>query len=251
MPAKKKRTKASDMGLWDPLPESFIMDPDGDTVITLNNPSAPFEAGDNSAHDSLGSQPKTATPRTFLVSSRHLVLASPVFKRMLAGAAWSEASKVDGKFRIDSSEWDTQAFSIVLDLVHGRHRRTPKSVTLETLSRIALIVNYYEFHEAVEISCGSWVSKLVVSQPVPFEVQRNLYLWMFNAWVFGLEEIFKNTTKVAILRTTTDLETPDNLPIPLEIIGKPRQILLESQPNQSCHGLELGLELTISEPKIG
>ena len=86
---------------------------------------------------------------------------------------------------------------------------------------------------------------------VPFEVQRNLYLWMFNAWVFGLENIFKNTTKVAILRATKDLETPDNLPVPLEIIGKPWQILLEPQTNQPCHGLELGLELTISEPKIG
>lgn len=38
-------------------------------------------------------------------------------------------------------------------------------------------------------------------------------------WVFGLEDVFKSTTKAAILQDTSVLEAPDNLPIPGKVIG--------------------------------
>ncbi|KAK1830933.1 hypothetical protein QBC39DRAFT_260074 [Podospora conica] len=201
------------------------MDPDGDTIITLNDPGAPFATSMSPGamdppQDDLASEPMDSTPHTFLVSSRHLILASPVFKKMLTGSDWSEANKVEGQFRVDASEWDPAAFAIVLNLVHGWHRRTPKSVTLETLANIAAIVDYYEFYEAVEVACSSWVSTLRVSEPIPEEPGRKLYLWMLNAWVFGLDDIFKSTTKAAILHATSVLEAPDNLPIPAKVFDR-------------------------------
>lgn len=222
MAGKKKARKMVET--CDSPERNFVMDPDGDTIITLKNPGAPFAinpspAAVDTAQGDLSSETDESTAPTFLVSSRHLILASPVFKKMLAGSSWSEAKKVDGQFKVDASEWDTQALSIVLNLVHGRHRRTPKTVTLESLANIAAIVDYYEFHEAVEATCSSWVSTLRVSEPIPTTPERRLFLWMFNAWVFGLEDVFKSTTKAAILQATSVLEAPDNLPIPGKVIG--------------------------------
>jgi len=219
------------METWDPSERKLVMDPDGDTIITLNNPRAPFAvspspASVDPAQGDLTSELDESTPYTFLVSSRHLILASPVFKKMLTGSEWSEAKKVDGQFRIEASEWDPRALSIVLNLVHGRHRLTPKSVTLESLAKIAAIVDYYEFHEAVEVICGSWVSTLRVSEPIPTSLERNLFLWMLGAWVFGLEDIFKSTTKAAILQTKSILEAPNNLPIQANVISKSEIISL-------------------------
>lgn len=116
---------------------------------------------------------------------------------MLTGSSWSEAKRMHGQFKVDASEWNTQALAIVLNLVHGRHRRTPKTITLQSLANIAAIVDCYEFHEAVEATCSSWVSTLRVSEPIPTKPERRLFLWMFNAWVFGLEDVFKSTTKAS------------------------------------------------------
>lgn len=136
MAGKKKARKMVET--CDSPERNFVMDPDGDTIITLKNPGAPFAinpspAAADTAHGDLSSETDESTAPTFLVSSRHLILASPVFKKMLTGSSWSEAKKVHGQFKVDASEWDTQALSIVLNLAHRRHRRPPKTVTVTWL----------------------------------------------------------------------------------------------------------------------
>lgn len=129
------------MAASDAMERDFVMDPDGDTVIVLNNPTPPVPVNisrerqaartavaDSDVDMNTASELNGPTSHTFLVSSRHLILASPVFKSMLTKSGWREGKKVDGQFRIDTSEWDSQAFCIVLNLVHGRQRQTPTSV---------------------------------------------------------------------------------------------------------------------------
>jgi hypothetical protein len=50
------------------------------------------------------------------VSSRHLMLASPMFKRMLTKDGFAELSRceTDGLFHIEASDWDPEALLIVL-----------------------------------------------------------------------------------------------------------------------------------------
>jgi len=87
------------METWDPSERKLVMDPDGDTIITLNNPRAPFAvspspASVDPAQGDLTSELDESTPYTFLVSSRHLILASPVFKKMLTGQKrWTVSSE--------------------------------------------------------------------------------------------------------------------------------------------------------------
>lgn len=210
------------------MEHDFVIDPDGDTVIILNDPdkwrvadvTSPNPAVADAEQDDTTSGPHETAPKTFLVSSRHLILASTVFKRMLTRSGWSEGKKVDGQFRIEASEWDSQSFSIVLNLVHGRHRQTPKSVSLETMSSIATIVDYYGVHEAVELSCRSLIQRLIALDPLLDDVERNWVLWISIAWVFGDDRVFEKATEGATLRATSDLEMPENLPCYAGVIGK-------------------------------
>ncbi|RYP62552.1 hypothetical protein DL771_009682 [Monosporascus sp. 5C6A] len=88
----------------------------------------------------------------FRLSSRHLVLASPFFKKALGGP-WKEGHSVtsDGCRYIHTEEWDPNALLVLMQIIHGRNWGIPRSVSLEMLAKIAVLVDYYKCHEAL---CG-------------------------------------------------------------------------------------------------
>ncbi|KAK5656451.1 hypothetical protein OQA88_4833 [Cercophora sp. LCS_1] len=228
-----------------------IIHPLGDTVLTLRQPNAPFApdsasiqgakvtvgatddpSGDvrvaEAAVDS-GSN-EQAKPVTFLVSSQHLIMVSPMFKAMLTGE-WSEAKKVDGVFHIGAEDWDVQALTIFFNIVHSRNRQVPKQISLELFAKIAVIVDYYKAHEAVEIVVDLWLVPLQLS--LPTSICRDLTLWVLISWVFGKQSIFRHVTKVAMVRSsnTDPVKMPDGLPIPLSVeakINERRQEVMET-----------------------
>jgi hypothetical protein len=153
------------------------------------------------------------------VSSRHLMLSSPIFKRMLTqnGFAESVRNELDGLFHIPALYWDAEAFLIVLQIVHGRNKQVPREVTLEMLAKIAVLEDYYYFGEALDVFTEVWIQKLVMS-PIPTVYDRDLVLWIWIAWVFDIEEQFKEATFTAIMQSTESLRTLD-LPIPTIVSG--------------------------------
>lgn len=156
-------------------------------------------------------------PVTFLVSSRHLVLASPVLKAMLTGG-WNEGDRNNGQLHICAEDWDAKALAVVMNVLHSHYRQVPKTVTLEMLAKIAVIVDYYKVHEALEIMASVWIK--VLQESLPHLLGRDVVLWILVSWVFGDVSIFKQVTKVAILRSRGDVEISQRLPIPPAVIGK-------------------------------
>ncbi|KAH8751607.1 hypothetical protein F5883DRAFT_434009, partial [Diaporthe sp. PMI_573] len=76
-------------------------------------------------------------------ASKHLKSASPVFKAMLDGN-WKESNLTsDLYYTLYASDWDTEALQIIMDVMHSRSRRVPRSITLELLAKIAVLVDYY------------------------------------------------------------------------------------------------------------
>ena len=71
--------------------------PAEDNPITEDQQPAPQDSEASPQEDSQPSIPSTE-PVTFLVSSRHLILASPVFKAMLTGG-WKEGDKNNACFK--------------------------------------------------------------------------------------------------------------------------------------------------------
>ncbi|KAJ4127912.1 hypothetical protein NW768_008195 [Fusarium equiseti] len=164
-------------------PSPFTFDTRADTVLILRNPNAAQkeeceiqtdsepeyerlnEAGFGTSNKTRRDSPMTLdndqkyprgsledTQVEFRVSSRHMSLASPVFRAMLESKFKESQLNEQGLYEVQASEWDAEAFVILLDIIHGHNRDVPKRISVETLSQIAIIVDYYGCHEIMELS---------------------------------------------------------------------------------------------------
>ncbi|KAK4196094.1 hypothetical protein QBC40DRAFT_342952 [Triangularia verruculosa] len=176
----------------------YVMDPFGDVILTLSNPNAPFAIWDGS-EDGPQTNSILSESATFLVSSRHLILASPMFKAMLTGV-WEEGDKNNGTAEVGAEDWDTEALVIVMNVLHSHYRQVPKKVSLEMLAKIAIIVDYYQIHEALQIIASLWINALKKS--LPDSPGRDVTLWILVSW---------------------DITIPHDLPIPLAVVDQLNQ----------------------------
>lgn len=152
----------------------------------------------------------------YLVSSRHLMLASPWFRRALTREGFIEASKdpSDGRYHIPASGWDQEAFLILLNIFHVRTRQVPATVSLEMLAKVAVLVDYYELlnAEVMERDARGWITELKRSVKIPSTYCRDLMMWICIAQVFHMSEEFEEATAVAIKGSEGWIQTLD-LPI--------------------------------------
>ncbi|KAG5942529.1 hypothetical protein E4U59_001071 [Claviceps monticola] len=106
----------------------------------------------------------------FRLCSRHLSLASPVFKTMLNGN-WKEStppsdwSDCQVLYKLAATEWDAEDFLLLMNIVHGFNQRVPLSIDLERLGRISVLVDYYQFQKVTQLAVGLWISKLSGNLP--------------------------------------------------------------------------------------
>ncbi|KAF4993083.1 hypothetical protein FGRMN_6698 [Fusarium graminum] len=228
-------------------PSPFTFDPRADTLLVLRNPNAEGyeahgdaepeyayvesdEAGlaetkarrdspmtlDNDQSYPRGSlEAGNTTQVEFRVSSRHLSLASPVFRAMLESKFKESQPNDQGLYEIQATEWDAEALVILLDIIHGHHRDVPKRVSVETLSHIAIIVDYYGCHEIMELVFTAWMT-----YRGDFEgfVKEDPLRWLFISWVFRQELLFTVATKMLLLYDNGTCAV--DLPIPQPILDK-------------------------------
>ncbi|OHW97587.1 hypothetical protein CSPAE12_03640 [Colletotrichum incanum] len=199
----------------EPIPEPVedILDPD------MPAPKRP------SIDPGSGEHPRTVqngniddgTEIKFLLSSRHLILASPYFKAKLNGT-WKEATPhpFDRRYHLEASDWDPDALLILMQVIHGRMRSVPRRVDCEMLAKIAILVDYYGCHEIIEVLSTIWIDAL--KDQLPSECNRDLVLWLSISHVFQQDELFSRVTKTAVLESQSPIPTMD-LPIRPIIIG--------------------------------
>jgi hypothetical protein len=158
----------------------------------------------------------------YRVSSRHLALASGFFRTSLAKNGWIEgqADAGSGMYQLSAADWDPEAFLILLRVLHLRNRLVPRSLPLELLAKVAVLVDYYRCTEAVEIFSEMWVADAKETSPVPSTYGRDLVLWMCVAWVFKLPAEFQQATDVAFKQSKTPTIEDMCLPIPKLVLGK-------------------------------
>ncbi|EEU34832.1 uncharacterized protein NECHADRAFT_55114 [Fusarium vanettenii 77-13-4] len=152
-----------------------------------------------------------------LVSSAHLSQASPVFRKMLNGLFAEAVADSQGLYRITTTGWDPEALVIVLDIMHGHNRSVPRQLTLEMIAKVAMIVDYYDCLEIVEVFAGIWVDALAESQSGTYG--KDSMLWLLVSWVFQRQDIFEKMTGLA-LRHSERLITVGYVPIPHVILRR-------------------------------
>ncbi|KAH7194984.1 hypothetical protein DER44DRAFT_752781 [Fusarium oxysporum] len=96
----------------------------------------------------------------FQVSTRHLCIVSPVFRAMIEGRYRESQPNSQGILEIGASDWNAEAFLILLDIIHGHHREVPRQLNLEIIAQVRLLVNYYDCLEIVQMFFDSWCSRI-------------------------------------------------------------------------------------------
>ena len=158
------------------------------------------------------------------VSSKHLVLTSKYFRASLS-SSWQEGQQFKSKgfvvMRVTCT--NPQALLILLNIIHCRNREVPQFVDGELLCEIAVLVDYYGFHEATEAfskiwtnKMGWWIPETAASNDNPI---RELVEYIWISIVFNDPALFKRATMKSI-HLSTDPMPCYGLPIPAELIGK-------------------------------
>ncbi|KAG6037851.1 hypothetical protein E4U40_002063 [Claviceps sp. LM458 group G5] len=185
-------------GTPEPTPESIAPD---------DEPSVPNDGGDAREQNSKSNEVQ------FRLSSRHLALASPVFKTMLNGT-WKESAAPSGqseksakarnrlkngsdsstRYELTATEWDDEVFLMLMNIIHGRHTLVPLSIDLITLVKLSVLVDYYQCQEVTQLVFRLWIKELVL----PTSYGRDCVAWIFVSWVFCYSELFANMTQLAM-----------------------------------------------------
>lgn len=152
-----------------------------------------------------------------LVSGKHLEIASPIFKTMVQGPFAEGKADPSGFRLITASDWDPEAFQIILTIIHGYNRDVPRALSLEMLVKVAMIVNYYDCLESVEPYTDIWLEALKPQLPKVYG--QDSILCVFISWVFSEPIMFQNMTQLS-LRHSRKLIDAEDFPIPADILGK-------------------------------
>ncbi|KAK7753385.1 hypothetical protein SLS62_004675 [Diatrype stigma] len=126
--------------------------------------------------------------------------------------------------RIVTTEWDTEAFMILLDIIHGHHRAVPRAVSLEMLGKITILVDYYKCHEIVELFVDLWIADL--KKDLPTSYGKVSTLWLSISRVFLRDDIFEEMTAITIMECRGPLNTM-GLPLSADLLGMPGDMYQE------------------------
>lgn len=189
-------------------------------VVSQGEPSnQPNDSADAEAVAELNASVNDVESRSvrYRVSSRHLCLASRVFRTMLEGPWKEKRGTSNAPLEMSTTQWDPDAFLIVLQIIHGQHRSVPRTVTMEQLRDIAIIVDYYQCHEAIEIFADFWVPG--VQKDCQATSLEEALPYLFIASVFHAQDLFRKTATAVVSYAKGPLDTR-GLPIPTYLISR-------------------------------
>jgi hypothetical protein len=155
-----------------------------------------------------------------VVSSRHMMLASRHFQTILSND-FNEALtlRTTGHVTIPLPD-DLDTMVILLNIIHGAGRKVPRQVSLEVLSKLAVLVSKFEMLETIEFFSDTWIDNLQRGG-LPKSYNENVLQLVFVFWVFDRPAEFKDMTRLAQRESTENLEEDaQDIPILHSIIGK-------------------------------
>ncbi|KAF5869992.1 uncharacterized protein Bfra_010137 [Botrytis fragariae] len=235
------------------MAERVTIDPDGDLLLILNERKRDSvskrkiggmemvattvddsglgmrlsEMGNEIAEKEKEKNKKELKEIHMLVSSKHMVLVSPVFKAMLQWSNFKEgyAMKAHGKVEVPLPDDDPDAMRILVDIVHCHHKDVPRKVKLGLLTHLAILVDKYRLHEAVQIYSDMWISQ--AKKKFPSSMAEDgievCLQWLCISWVFEKARDFTSLTRIFQQESTTSLaemirDSNWDIPVPSSVI---------------------------------
>jgi hypothetical protein len=243
------------------LPESFDLDPDGDLTLILFDKGETdkdlvehLERVISLSHEQNGSRAKRSPsgqthiarqkesppavserssseasdsdlPEIRLkVSSKHLTLASAVFKALLRGD-FAESGVLDAKLPAEVRLPDDEppALLLLLYTIHGQPKKVPEKFSLNTLTHIAVLIDKYELHEVTAAATDAWFNQLEQRGMTEYEnCLEKLYQYLCISWAFRWPNMFDSTAYSAMLCSEGNIAVKEatGLPILASLLGE-------------------------------
>lgn len=234
------------------------IDPGGDTLLILRHSDAPFAVCDIDElwpnalprHQSAKSkeqelsilsreptdggdgvlsgisspeEDKQGLKHTRYKSCSHILKRTCSYFARLMSSKWQEAESEEGyQWTIRATDWDDEAVTLLMNILHHRTRLIPRKISLEMLTKIAVLVDYYGCLEAVELWAEIWMAEL--GSVASDQYSRGLLLRLTVAMVFPDKKSFSTLTKYAIRSSRGPIHTL-GLPIPQQIVGELQKAL--------------------------
>ncbi|KAL9105776.1 MAG: hypothetical protein Q9187_008658, partial [Circinaria calcarea] len=154
------------------------------------------------------------------VSSKHLILASPVFKAMLARNFKESATlRSTGTLELQLPDDDPAALLVLLDIIHGDTPQVPREVDLPMLTQLAVLVDKYQLYKVVGVYSEFWIDSL--KGKIPQSFTQDLVPWISIFYVFARPTEFKVVTRIAQRESKARIGEDDgnDLPIPESVFG--------------------------------
>ncbi|KAL7921916.1 hypothetical protein ACQKWADRAFT_293877 [Trichoderma austrokoningii] len=217
------------------------VDPNGDTLLILKNPNAPFAAGDETVWPNVLPKYRTEKMRRnerelidlaqveqpegdgsrevyFQLSSKHLAFVSEYFRGLMANN-WKEAnSSRDFAYSVTAEDWDEAALLMVMNIIHSRPEEIPQKIGPEMVAKVAVIVDYYQCSSAFGFYAKTWM-KNFDKDTSSDTYGRALLLKLFISCVFSNEIDFWKSTRIIIQESRGPIHTL-GLPFPQDIVGE-------------------------------
>lgn len=219
----KRKSSAEESTVEPPMAEESVANGEESTAMAFVAEECTADAEESTVGGPIAEEPLTECDidqncSRIQVSAKHLMLASPFFKRLLTGG-WKESVTYfqKGSVEIIADGWDIEALMILLRAIHGKYRDIPRKLPLEMLAKVAVIADYYECREVLDLLAEVWIEKM--DEKIPSATSRDLVLWLWISWFFRLPEEFQSSTSIAMSQSYGCIDTL-GLPIPEDITGE-------------------------------
>ncbi|KAK9443711.1 nuclear pore protein-like protein [Metarhizium brunneum] len=138
----------------------------------------------------------------FLVCSRALARASPVFDRMLYGAFAEASHNQEGSegWTVELKEDKPAAMEVFLNVAHANFARVPHVLSVDGLYDVAVLTHYYDATRLLAPWVGSWMAS-IVEMTRDANVIMPKMLWI--SWEFGRKEDFIAVARRMLMEAKT------------------------------------------------
>lgn len=112
---------------------------------------------------------------------------------------------------------NVEAMLIVMNIIHCRNGKVPRSLSLDMLTEVSVLVDFLECHESVEVLSELWIKNLEYNIPTTYltEVPQ----WLCISSVFQKQKIADKMIYI-LARQSKDMVQISNLPVRDAIIGE-------------------------------
>lgn len=157
--------------------------------------------------------------RCFIVCSRALARASPVFEKMLYSQLTESIHTSRDARVLDLPEHEPKSFQLFALASHGLLQRVPRNLSLDELYDLTALTHYYDATKVLVPWAQSWMR--LIGEPMSI---MSMFKILWVSWELGRRQVFETTAKRIVMKCRGSILASDSalhaLHMPPGVVGR-------------------------------